>query len=189
MPVIPFAGDDESHLEDLIMAVRDHGGRCVLSGGLTMNGVQAERTLAAATRYDPALEEKWRKFYRWPPGGQPTYGPPRDYNARLGLKVRELCNKHGISDRMPRYVLPGANAVNKHIAAKLFMRTYDLELEMAIDQRIWAYRKAAWTIDEMPENIATIYTSLGTRGLTALPGIGERLAGQIAAWLDAGDLS
>lgn len=189
MPVIPFTGDDESHLEDLIMAVRDHGGRCVLSGGLTMNGIQAERTLAAAIRHDPALEEKWRKFYRWPPEGQPTYGPPRDYNARLGLKVRDLCSKHGISDRMPRYVLPGTNAVNKHIAARLFMKTYDLELEMAVDQRIWAYRKAAWTIDEMPENIATIYTALGTRGLTALPAIGERLAGQIAAWLEAGDLT
>ena len=186
MPVIPFVGDDDQHLEELIIAARDHGGQCVLSGGMTMDGIQAERTLAAAISYDPTLEEKWRKFYQWPVGSRPTYGPPRAYNARLGLKVRELCTKHGITDRMSRYVLPGPNAVNKHIAAKLFMKTYDLELEMASNQRIWAYRRAAWIVDEMPENICSIHDSLGKKGLMALPGIGERLSGLIAAWLDEG---
>jgi DNA repair photolyase len=188
MPIIPIVGDDEKHLEDMIRATKDHGGSCVLSGGLTMDGVQAERTLAAARRFDPALEAPWREMYDWEVGGKPSYGPPGTYNARLGLLVRELCAKHGLLDRMPRYVAPGPLAVNKHIAERLFLKTYDLELEQAKGYRIWAYRKAAWTVDEWPESVADIYQARDEAGLRELPGIGKSLAGVIAKWLREGDV-
>ena len=183
MPIIPFLGDDEAHLDDMIRATKDHGGTCVLAGGLTMQGVQAERTLAAARRLDPALEASFRQLYNWEVGGKPSHGPPKAYNARLGLLVRELCARHGLLDRLPRYVAPGPLAVNKRIAERLFLRTYDLELEQAADYRIWAYRKAAWTVDEWPENVAELYAVRGEAGLRELPGIGQSLAGQIARWL------
>jgi hypothetical protein len=70
------------------------------------------------------------------------------------LLLRELCARHGLLDRMPRYVAPGPLAANKRIAERLFLRTYDLELEEAQDYSIWAYRKAAWAVDEWPESIA-----------------------------------
>ena len=183
MPVFPFVGDDDVHLEELIRATADHGGSCVLAGGLTMDGVQAERTLEAVRHFDPALEARWRAFYNWEPGGAPNYGPPRDYNARLGLRVRELCAKHGLLDRMPRYILPGPLGINKRIAERLFVKTYDLELEQAPDYRIWAYRKAAWTVDECPESVADIYAAQGVAGLRALPSIGKSLGARIARWL------
>jgi len=183
MPVIPCLGDDQRHLDDLVRATRDHGGTCLLAGGLTMDGVQAEWTLAAARRLDPGLEARWRELYRWTPGAKPAYGPPRAYNARLGLLVRELCARHGLLDRMPRYIAPGPSAVNKRVAEQLFLKTYDLELEEAEDYRIWAYRKAAWTVDEWPESIAGIYQARGEAGLRELPGVGKRLAADIASWL------
>jgi DNA repair photolyase len=183
MPVIPFVGDDDAHLEEIIRAIKDHGGTFVLAGGLTMDGVQAERTLEAARRFDPALEGKMRELYKWPLEGKPSYGPPAAYNSRLGYKVRELCERHGLLDRMPRYIAPGPLAANKRIAERLFLKTYDLELEMAKDYRIWAYRRAAWTVDELPENVAAIYQASGEAGLRELKGIGQRLAGQIAGWL------
>jgi len=183
MPVLPFVGDDEGHLEDVVRATRDHGGTFVLAGSLTMEGAQAERTLAAAWRLDSALVARWRRLYNWEEGGKPNYSPPRAYSARLGLLVRELCVRHGLLDRMPRYVAPGPLAVNKHIAERLFLKTYDLELEQAKDYRIWAYRKAAWTVDEWPESIAELYQAQGEAGLQELPGIGKKLAGEIAGWL------
>jgi DNA repair photolyase len=183
MPVLPFVGDDEAHLEDVVRAVKDHGGAFVLGGGLTMDGVQAERSLAAACRLDPALEPRWRELYAWDAGGKPSYGPPGIYNARLGLLIRELCARHGILDRMPRYVAPGSLAVNKRIAERLFLKTYDLELEQAQEYRLWAYRKAAWTVDELDESIGDIYATKGEAGLQALPGIGKSIAAQIAKWL------
>jgi DNA repair photolyase len=183
MPIFPYVGDSQQHLEELIRATKDHGGSCLLAGGLTMDGIQAERTLAAAHRLDPLLEDRWRILYHWKIGGKPSYGPPRAYNARLGWMVRELCQKHSILDRMPRPIAPGPLATNKHIAEKLFLKTYDLELEQATDQRIWAYRRAAWTVDEWPENIGKIFEDRGEAGLLELPSIGTRLAGLIARWL------
>ena len=183
MPIIPFVGDDEGHLEDAVRAVKGHGGTFVMAGGLTMDGVQADRTLKAARRLDPALEPRWRDLYKWKGGEKPTYGPPKAYNARLGLLVRELCARHGLMDRMPRYVAPGPLAVNRRIAERLFLKTYDLELEQAKDYRVWAYRKAAWAVDESPDSIGALYEARGEAGLRELPGIGKSLAAQIAGWL------
>jgi len=184
MPVLPFVGDDEAHLEAVVRATKEHGGTFVMTGGLTMDGVQAERSLAAARRLDPALEPRWRELYGWKEGGKPNYSPPRAYNARLGLLVRELCTRHGLLDRMPRYVAPGPLAANRRVAERLFLKTYDLELEQAEDHRIWAYRKAAWTVDEWPESVAAIYEARGEAGLRKLPGIGKRLAQHIGDWLE-----
>jgi DNA repair photolyase len=183
MPVLPFVGDDEKHLDDAIRATKEHGGRFVVAGGLTMDGTQAERTLAAARRFDPALEAQWRELYRWPVDGKPTYSPTRSYSARLGLTVRELCARHGLPDRMPRYIAPGPLAANKRIAERLFLKTYNLELEEANDYHIWAYRKAAWTVDEWPDSLAAIYDARGRAGLQELPGIGKVMAAEIAEWL------
>jgi DNA repair photolyase len=183
MPILPFVGDDEKHLEDAVRATQEHGGSFVMAGGLTMEGVQAERTLAAARQLDAALEARWRELYHWNTGQKPSYGPPRLYNARLGLLIRELCARHGLMDRMPRYIAPGPLAINKCIAERLFLKTYDLELEQANDYRIWAYRKAAWTVDELHESVSEIYHTCGEAGLRELPGIGESIAREVAGWL------
>ena len=183
MPIIPFLGDDEEHLAETVRATQEHGGAFVLAGGLTMEGIQAARTLDVVRRLDPALEPRWRDFYDWRPGGKPAYGPPRSYSARLGLLVRHLCAQYGIGDRMPRYVAPGPLAINKRVAEQLFLKTYDLELAQANEYRIWAYRKAAWTVDELPKNIADIYHTQGIEGLMSLPGIGKSIAEETVRWL------
>ncbi len=184
LPLLPFVGDDEKTLNDLVRATKDHGGSFIMGGGLTMDGIQARRTLAAATELDPALEPKMRKLYRWTPDGKPQYGPSQRYSSWLGLRLRSVCSRQGIPDRMPRYIEPGPLAANKRVAEKLFLKTYDLELEMADSRRIWAYRRAAWTVDEWPESVADIYRARGQAGLRELPSIGGRLAGLIASWLD-----
>ena len=154
-----------------------------------MDGDQASWTLQSVRQYNPGLEERWRKFYNWPFGGKPKMSPPRRYNARLGKQVRELCDKHGILDRMPRYIKPSPLEINKRIAERLFLKTYDLELEMGSSYQIWAYRKAAWTVDEMPENVMMIYKQMGEAGLQQLPSVGKSIASQIARWLEEESLS
>jgi DNA repair photolyase len=183
MPVIPMLGDKKHLLEDVIRATKDHGGKFVMAGGLTMDGIQAERTLQAAVSYDPGLEEQLRQLYSWSMDGQPQYGPPQGYNSRLGLLVREICDQHGLLDRMPRYIAPGPRAINKRIAERLFLRTYDLELEGGSQYQIWAYRKAAWAVDEYQDNIADIFQAGGVSGLRELPGIGKSISAQIGKWL------
>ena len=183
MPLLPVVGDDDAHLEAAVRAAKDHGASFVLAAGLTMDGAQAERTLAAAKRLDPSLEGPWRKLYGWAEGGKPNYGPSSAHSLRLGLRIRELCDRYGLRDRIPRYIGAGPLAVNKQIAERLFLKIHDLELEQAAQQRIWAYRKAAWAADECPQSIAVIHASMGESGLRALPGINAGIAAEIGGWL------
>ncbi len=183
MPILPFVGDDDDHLETAARAAKDHGASFILGAGLSMAGAQAERTLAAAKVLNPSLEARWRKLYRWAEGGKPNYSPPADYSARLGRKVRQICMHFDLKDRMPRYTGSGPLAINKRIAERLFLKTYDLELEQAVQERIWAYRKAAQIVDEWPVSVADMHASKGFTGLMALPGVGKSIAADIAGWL------
>jgi DNA repair photolyase len=183
MPVLPFVGDDSSKLEEVVRAAGDHGGKFIMAGGLTMDGVQATRTLNAAITINPQLETSIRNLYGWQAGGKPNYGPPQEYNAKLGLTVRELCDQYGLLDRMPRYIPPGPLAINKRIAEQLFLHTYELELTGGNQYQIWAYRKAAWTVDEYPNNIADLFLENGIAGLQELPAIGKRISQHIATFL------
>jgi DNA repair photolyase len=186
MPVIPLLGDSPRQLEDAVKATKDHGGAFVVVGAMTMEGNQAERTLRAAVTVDPGMESAWRELFQWPEGGKPTYGPPGEYVIQLGRTVRELCVRHGILDHTPRYIPPGPLGLNKRLAERLFVRMHELELEGAPSRRIWAYRKAAWAVDEATESVAEVYRRGGVAGLRALPGLDSGLAGHIARWLDLG---
>ena len=189
MPIIPIVGDDTYQLYDTIKAIADHGGQWILAGGMTMAGIQADRTLQAALTIDPTAEARFRNFFNWQPGCDPSYGPPPAYNAELGLLIRELCARRNLTDRIPRYVQPGPLAVNKRIAERLFLRTYDLELERAGKQRIWDYRKAAWGVDELDRPVSEVFEELGSPGLCGIDGVKPRVAADIGAWLGEPEFS
>jgi DNA repair photolyase len=183
MPILPFVGDDDAHLEEVIRAVKDHGGSFILAGGLSMAGIQAERSLRAAEGLDAQLGSRWQKMYNWLPEKGPDYSPPPAYTAQLGLRVREICQRYELPDRMPRFIPAGKLGINKRIAELLFLKTYELEIEQAEVRQIWAYRKAAWTVDEMDQSIVDVFQSGGEGGLRSLPEIGNRIASEIGAWL------
>jgi len=157
MPTIPVAGDDERHLDEVVCATRDHGGRFVLAGGLTLDGPQARLTLDAARRFDPALPDQWRAAAPW---------------TEVARRVRDLCARRGLADRLPRPILPGPRAVNQRIAELLFRRTWELELEGAAAARVWAYRKAAWAVDDWPAPEPR-----------EVPGLAAGLQAEIDSWL------
>ncbi|NLT43120.1 MAG: hypothetical protein GXX93_10640, partial [Anaerolineae bacterium] len=128
----------------------------------------------------------WRELFHWPVGGRPAYGPPGPYNVHLGRRVREACTRHGLLDRSPRYIPPGPLGINKRLAERLFVRMYDLQNDGAPGPQVWAYRKAAWAVDEADVGVDQLYREQGLAGLRRLPGLGESLAGHIARWLDLG---
>lgn len=179
MPILPAVADDDAHLGELIAAVAASGGRFVLAGGLTMASDQARRTLAVVTRFYPAALPAYQGMY---PGG--AYSPPPAYNAGLGLRVRALCARHGLADRMPRWLGDGWRAGNRRLAGRLFSRAYDLELEQAGRFRVGAAIRAAQTVDDLPESAAGLYARGGPPALETLPAVGPATARLIAAWLD-----
>jgi hypothetical protein len=100
----------------------------------------------------------------------------------IGRRVRELCQQYGISDRMPRPVIPGdKRALNKRVVEALANQVYVMELEGASAQRIWAYRKAAWAIEDTPQNLGLIYRAMGRKGLESIENVGPKLARVVEA--------
>ena len=183
MPILPFISDSEVELEAVVRMTKEHGGSFVLAGGLTLSGYQKERYLGLLSRTYPELIPKYDELYRG------SYVLSRAYWVRVARKVRELCHKYGLRDRMPRWIPRSELATNKGIAERLFLRAYELELEMASEHKVWAYRKAAWAIDELGEGIEQIYAARGVEGLLAIPHVGRQLAGEIERMLRQDRLS
>jgi DNA polymerase/3'-5' exonuclease PolX len=50
--------------------------------------------------------------------------------------------------------------------------------------KVWAHRRAGWTIDELDQDILAIYKKHGLNGLKALPNVGPSIAAFIAEKLN-----
>ncbi|MCK4884914.1 hypothetical protein KAS24_02475, partial [Candidatus Bathyarchaeota archaeon] len=173
MPILPYIYDDDDNLEAVVKTTAEHGGKFVLAGGLTLASPQKEFYYKVLGKLFPELIPKYQKLYN------NNYGPECLYAGEIGKKVNRLCRKYGIKDRMPRYVLEGPLAINKLISEKLQNQVYRMELDCVPKYRIWAYRKAAWTLEELTESVAEIYAQKGRMGLEILKSVGKSLANEI----------
>ena len=96
---------------------------------------------------------------------------------RIGLRIRELCGRFGVRDRIPRPILAeDRRRLNKRVVELLANDVYWMELEGVPPARIWAYRKAAWSIDDLEQDVGLVHRSLGRKGLQAIEHVGPRLA-------------
>ena len=182
MPVLPGISDDDATLESVVRWTADHGGQFVLVGALTLSDQQRDYFSRVLNERFAPLRGLYRSLY---PAG--SYAPASDYGRRLGRRVRELCLKHGLADRIPRPIIPGdRRALNKRVAERLANQAYTLELEGATSQRVWAYRKAAWAIDELPHDVGLVYQQLGLKGVRDIPAVGASLAPIIEPWIRPG---
>ena len=179
MPVLPGLCDDEANLESVVRWTAEHGGQFVLAGGLTLADQQRETFLRVLGEQFSDLTEVYARLY--PPGSYAALG---DGELRIRRRVRELCAQYGLSDRMPRPIVQAERrASNKRAAEWLGNRSYTAELVGESPHRIWAYRKAAWAVDEMTEDLDRVYQTLGSEGLRTIPGIEPGLADEVGRFL------
>jgi DNA repair photolyase len=181
MPLLPGLSDDEATLTSIVAMTADHGGSFVLVGGLTLADQQRDFFLEVLRQRHPDLETRYRSLY---PAG--SYGPSRDYAVKIARRVRELCARAGIQDRILRPVIPGAKReCNRRVAAWLADQAYYAELDGKPASRQWAYRKASWAIEDLPQDIRLLHQTLGKRGVANLPNVGDDIAGRIEEWMKA----
>jgi len=179
MPILPGLCDDDANLEAVVRATADHGGRFVLAGGLTLADQQRQYFFNVLHEQFPHLLRRYEDIY--PPG---SYGPGPYPWLKIARRIRELCVKYGIRDRIPRPIIPGEKyALNKRIVERLAEQVYSMELDEAPNDRVWALRKAAWAIEDMEEDLGMVYRLMGLRGLQGIPQIGLSLAPTIEAML------
>ena len=176
MPLLPGLCDTDENLEATVRWTAEHGGKFVLTGGLTLADQQRDYFVRVLREQFPDLVPLYERLY---PAG--SYGAVRSGDPHvIGRRIRELCQQYGISDRMPRPIIPGdRRALNKRVVESLANECYGMELDNAPQQRVWAYRKAAWAIEDTPQDLGLIYRSMGRKGLESIEDVGPKVAGVI----------
>ena len=180
MPILPGVCDSDANLAAVVHATADHGGRFVLAGGLTLADQQRDYFLGVLRERFPDLVHSYEHLY---PEG--SYGPAGLSWPATGRRIRALCREAGIADRMPRPIIPGEKrTLNKRVVETLANQAYELELAEAPAQRVWAYRKAAWAVEDTEQDIGLVYRTMGLRGLQSIRDVGPEMAGEIERLLD-----
>ncbi|MFL7868736.1 MAG: hypothetical protein AB8I58_07905, partial [Anaerolineales bacterium] len=181
MPLLPGLCDDAITLESLARWTAEHGGSFVLASGLTLSDQQKEYFFTVLDERFPDLLPTYRRLF--PPK---SYGQVGDSWREAALRVREGCAKYGIPDRMPRPIVPGdKRALNRRIVEWFANKVYALELENAPGYQVWSYRKAAWAIEDLEQDIDLIYRTMGLQGLQNIPNIGGKFSSEIAAIVES----
>jgi DNA repair photolyase len=165
MPVLPYITDTEESLEKVIKAVKNHQGTFVLVGGLTLDDNVRVRYMDLLRKEFPSLIKKYTELYE-------SDQRFRLYNEEICKTVQQLCVTYGLKDRIPRYCMN----FNQRVAEELFDTVY--RLERVNPSRAWVFRKAAWLVDELDEDISEV------GDLTTLPGIGTKIASVIEEIID-----
>jgi DNA repair photolyase len=173
MPLLPGLCDTVENLESIIKWTADHGGTFVIASGLTLSDQQRDYFFNILGERFPDMLPTYQKLY---PKGE-SYSAADSGWRRMALKIRELCEKHGIKDRMPRPIIAGDKfATNKRIVEILANTLYDLELDNAPKSRLWDYRKAAWAVEDLKQDIKLIYKTMGLKGIEGVENIGTNMA-------------
>jgi len=183
MPILPGLCDDETNLQNVVRWTADHGGQFVLAAGLTLSDQQRDYFFGVLGDRFPDLLGRYQSLY---PKG--SYGPPQGQWKKTALRVKELCQQAGITDRIPRPIIPGdKRTLNKRVAEALANQTYTMELNNEPGHRVWAYRKAAWAIEDLEQELGLVYRMMGLKGLTNIQNVGSKLAlvveGLLKEWM------
>lgn len=179
MPILPGLCDDVANLEAVVRWTADHGGTFVLASGLTLSDQQKEYFFTVLRERFPDLMAPYQRLY-----------PPKSYAQtgngwrEIALQIREACTKYRVRDRMLRPIVAGEKrSLNKRVVEMLANRIYDMELNADPVDRIWAYRKAAWAVEDMAEEIGLLYRAVGLKGLQSIPNVGDKLGSIIEEYL------
>jgi hypothetical protein len=151
----------------------------VLASGLTLSDQQKKYFFNVLAERFPDLLPTYQRLY--PPK---SYGQVGNGWREIAQRIREACTKYGIPDRMPRPIISGdKRALNRRIVERLANKVYTMELENAPNYRIWSYRKAAWSVEDLEQDIGLVYRTMGLKGLQSIPNVGEKLGGEIEGWI------
>ncbi|MGD0919492.1 MAG: hypothetical protein ABSB22_23880 [Thermodesulfobacteriota bacterium] len=174
MPILPFIYDSKENVEAVVRKTKENGGQYVLEGGLTLWGQSKTFFYETLRKYDSRLISKYDELY----GNQNMFAQHIARNHNLVLKY---CQKYGLFPHIPRPIsyYPEKSQMNRKIAEKFYLKARELPLSGKGGFKEWAYRKAAWSLDNLEENIETIYHTRGLVGVMEIPCIGESLAKQI----------
>ncbi|MEW5759698.1 MAG: hypothetical protein AB1779_02910 [Candidatus Thermoplasmatota archaeon] len=178
MPILPFIYDNEENIESVIRTTKECGGQYVLEGGLTLWGYSKTHFYKALKKYSLDLIKKYDELY-----GTPDL--LAEHTNRVHQLVLKYCERYNLKSYIPRPLnfYPKDLQINKKIAEKFYIEARELQMSGQSSYKEWAYRKAAWALDDLKESIMKIYQNKGIDGIMEIKGIGKSLASQIDNFL------
>ena len=81
-----------------------------------------------------------------------------------------------VKENAPELLRRGLSRAPVDVVEALANECYWMELENAPGQRAWAYRKAAWAIEDLEQDVGLIYRTMGRKGLEGIENVGPRMA-------------
>lgn len=174
MPIFPYIFDTEENIEGVIRNTKENGGKYILDGGLTLNGYCKTFFFKYLEKYDSSLIEKYERIF----SNDNLYS---QINVKIHKTVKRYCDKYNIQNFVSRPVSFFAKHIqsNKKISEKLYLKAREIQLGGGDKYKEWAYRKAAWEIDELELDIKTIFEKQGIDGLMKIKGVGMSIAIEI----------
>lgn len=175
MPILPFIYDDEKNIEAVVKKTKECGGQYILDAGLTLWGYCGTHFYNILKKHQPELVVKYKQLYA-------DNNLMTNYTAKIHQLVLKYCQKYKLTSYIPRPInfYPKKLQINKKIAEKFYLKAREIQLSEQNKFKEWAYKKAAWALDNLGENIKEIYQKYkGINGIMEIKGIGQSLAGQI----------
>ena len=181
MPIVPYVLDNEENIEEVVRRSKEAGAQYVLVAGMTMRDRQQERFFSLLKEKYPGLEEKYQELYKG------KYNADHQYYSKLMRLCQKILEKYDMPSRSPRPVKFFSERLhlNKRVAEALHYKTYKMEMGGEEHYKIWAFREAAWAVDELKEEVQLIYKAMGKKGLLKIPGVGEDVATYITKIMKA----
>jgi len=174
MPILPGLCDDEANLEQVACWTASHCGWFVLASGLTLADQQRQFFIGVLRdRFPDLLPCTSGCIPPAPmaPSAAATRTPSAGASASCAGNMASPTGCRGRSSPAT-----SGRTCGKRIVETLANQVYAMELDNAPGQRIWAYRKAAWAIEGLDQDVGLIYRQTGRRGLESIPNVGPRLA-------------
>lgn len=178
MPILPFTYDDEENIEAVIRRTEECGGQYVLDGGLTLWGHCKTQFYKALRNHDPTLIARYEELYQ-------NQKLMAEYTKKIHQSVLKYCQKYRLTPYIPRpikFYLKELH-INKKIAEQFYLEARELQLSGQGGYKEWAYRKAAWALDDLESNIDQLFQNQGINGIIEIKGIGKSLAKKIEEFL------
>ena len=114
MPVLPFIEDDERNISGIVSLAEEHGAGYILhSFGMTLRDRQRNHYYSHLDRLFPGLRHRYEKSF----AGSYSAGSP--HASHLEQVFGDLCSRHAIDQRIPRFT-PRLRQAKKDLQPALF---------------------------------------------------------------------
>jgi len=180
MPILPFVYDNEEDIQSVIKKTSESGGKYVLEGGLSLFGQCKDHFYASLWKYNPKLIAEYDKLYKNPQ-------LLKQQQKSVHELILKYCQKYNLSPFIPRptEIYSKELQINKQLAAEFYLKARELQLNGQDSYREWAFRKAAWSLDDLDISILQLYKEKNVEGLLEVKAVGRSIANFIAEYLQS----